>query len=331
MASPNIPVVQPPDWKDVLDFVRNQGEKDRAYFDQLFRRTMWAIGIIVATGIGLATFFGLRSLADMKEEMKRQTQAEIGNMRAEVRKRIDAEFQTPEITRLVQTVARERASEEINRIIFEQVSRQVQAAVKGQEGEIRKAVSQETQGAVARLGSTIDEAVAKQIRPKVETSLRPLELELARYQEVLNVGAIANAAMNGSRAAYFQLKPALTSKNPQVQEIAVWATLALNDEQMESLKSQGLNPALTSETLTQLSSSASPTLRAKVVEAMGKSLDRKYIPRVIEMIKSDPNLRVLRAALIAFSQLTKSNFSSDEDGIEKAQEWWTQHKSEFKQ
>jgi hypothetical protein len=152
MASPNIPSAPSPDWKDVLDFVRSQGEKDRAYFDQLFKRTVWSIGLIIIVGLAVVTFLGVRSLADMKNEMRAQTQAEIGNMRAEVRRRIDAEFQTPEITRLVQTVARERASEEINRIIFEQVSKQVQAAVKNQEGGIHKEVLQQTQNAVTRLG-----------------------------------------------------------------------------------------------------------------------------------------------------------------------------------
>jgi hypothetical protein len=330
MAHTDHSAPQDPDWKDVLEFVRTQGEKDRAYFDQLFTRTMWSIGLIIAVGIGLATFFGLRSLSDMKDEMRKQTQAEIANMRAEVRNRIDAEFQTPAITRLVQAVAKERASDEINRVIFEEVSKQVKAAVKSQEGEIRKAVTQETQSAVARLGSTIDATVAKQIKDKVEASVRPLELQVAGYREVLDTGAIANAAMNGSRAAYFQLKPALASKNPQVQEIAAWATAALDDERMELIKSHGLNPSLTFENLIQLSAIGSQTLRARAVQAMGESSDRKYIPRVIEIIKSDPNLRVLRAALIAFSQLTKSGFQSDEDGIKKATEWWEQHKSEFR-
>jgi hypothetical protein len=330
MATPTAPIPQSPDWKDVLEFVRKQGAEDRAYFDHIFKRTTWGVSLILGVGLAVARFLGWRSLADAREQVRSQTQAEISNMRAEVRKRIDAEFQTPEITKIVQTVARERASQEINRIISEAVARQVQTVVKSQEDGIRKAITQDTQAAVARLAPTIDDVVAKQIRTKVESAINPLEDQLAKDREVLMIGAIANAAMNGSRAAYFKLKPALASQNPRVQEIAIWATLALDDEQFAMLKSGILNPDLTPEVLLQMASTGPATIRAKVAAGMGQSKDRRYIPRIVEMVRSDPDLRVLRAALNAFSALTGSNFKGEEDGMKKAEEWWSQHKAEFK-
>jgi hypothetical protein len=330
MADPGFSPPQGPDWKEVLDFVRSQTEKDRSYFDQLFKRTMWAIGLIVAAGIGLATFFGLRSLADMRNEMKKSTQAEVDNMRAEVRKRIESEFQTRQITELVRSVARERAQSEINRVIAAEVSRQVQSSVKKQESEIRRAVTEETQRAVRDLNPKINGIVAKQTGEKIDASLRPFQATLASYREVLHTGTLATAAMNGSRAAYFQLQPALKSQNHEIQEIAGWALTAMEDEKFDMMKAQTLNPDIKPEDLMMLSSSPSPTLRSKAAEAMGKSKDRKYMPRIVELIKSDPNLRVVRAGLVAFVQLTGETIQSDEQGIEAAQKWWEKHNAEFK-
>jgi len=63
---------------------------------------------------------------------------------------------------------------------------------------------------------------------------------------------------------------------------------------------------------------------------MGILKDRRYIPQIIEIIRSDKNLRVLRSALIAFSRETDITITADEEGAKTALAWWEQHKSEFK-
>ena len=77
------------------------------------------------------------------------------------------------------------------------------------------------------------------------------------------------------------------------------------------------------------SSNASPTLRAKAAEEMGKSRNRKYVPRIIEMIENDPNLRVLRAALGALTIFSNEPTTMDRKGVEGAKKWWEKHKCEY--
>jgi HEAT repeat protein len=114
-----------------------------------------------------------------------------------------------------------------------------------------------------------------------------------------------------------------------VKEIATWAYTAVSDEEYDILKNQPLNPALSFETIIGFSSDAAPTLRAKAVEQIGKSKNRKYVPRIIEMIENDPNIRVVRAALQAFVIFSDEPTTMDRKGIEGAEKWWAKHKSEY--
>jgi hypothetical protein len=320
-----------PQWKEVLEFVRTQTKNDWDRFDRLFKYTASAISLMTVVGIGALVYFVGRSFSEGREEMRRVTKAEVENIRAEVRKRIESEFQTPQIRDVVRGVARDRAGQELNTIIKEEVSMQVQLAVKRQEGAIREAVNNETRRAVLALEPTIKSIVSTQVGTKITEAIRPLDTALARYREVLHTGSIATTAMAGSRSAHSELSSLMNSQNPDIREIATWALGAVDEELFDMLRGQPLNSDVGPEVLVQLSSHQSPTLRLKAVERMGVTKDRRYIPRIMEIIKSDPNIRVLRAALIAFSRDTGVALESwDEPAARTALQWWEHHQSEFK-
>jgi hypothetical protein len=153
------------------------------------------------------------------------------------------------------------------------------------------------------------------------------------YREALHAGTLAITAMAGSRAAYSQLLSATTSQDQNIREIASWAVAAIAAENLDILRSQTLNPDLTPEQLSQFSTSPSAMMRTKAVERMGLTKDRRFVPRIIEIIRDDPNLNVLRAALIALTRAANDPvlvLPSDEEGAKTALAWWEKHKSEFK-
>src|SRR6266853_5206503 len=125
-----------------LEFAQSQGEKDRAHFKHLFDRTYWFIAIVVAV-VGVAgTILGVSSVQQIREkaeltvnteiakvqselenmrseiktnadESKRKVQEELSSAHVEVSKRVDAEFRSENITRLVQDAAKNKTDVEL--------------------------------------------------------------------------------------------------------------------------------------------------------------------------------------------------------------------------
>jgi hypothetical protein len=95
MAHPHEPEQLSPQWREVLTFIQTQTANDWARFERLFKYTAGAIALITAFGGAALVYFVGHSLSESREEMRRVTTAEVDNMRAEVRKRIESEFQTP--------------------------------------------------------------------------------------------------------------------------------------------------------------------------------------------------------------------------------------------
>ena len=83
------------DWREVMEFFQAQMDRDRAYFDRLYKRTLGTIGIIAATVVSVFGMLGFNSL----ENVERQVET-----------RIAAEFETVRIQALVRQVATEQAS-----------------------------------------------------------------------------------------------------------------------------------------------------------------------------------------------------------------------------
>jgi len=236
------PTPSPGDWKDVLEFVRTQTKNDWDRFDRLFKYTAGAISLITIVATTVLFYLVGHSLSEAREEMNKITSVEVEHVRSEVRARIEHEFQTPQIADVVRSVAREKATAELNRIIREEVARQVELAVKREE-------------------PTIQSIVATQTGTRITKALQPLDATLSGYQQGLHTAMLATTAMAGSRAALADLRSATGSQDQNIRDIATWAIGAIGEEDLASI--QNLNPELTPEQLSGLLRSPYATLRQR--------------------------------------------------------------------
>jgi len=140
----------------------------------------------------------------------------------------------------------------------------------------------------------------------------------------------AAQALNGSRAAYKQLKVGVGSANPDVREIALWAYRAIYDELIQAAVPRGLNQTLTVDFVMELSKSQSDHFRLRAAEEMGRRKDRKFVPRLMQMIESDPNHRVTNKALNSWASYSGESMTNDlENNVGVARKWYAKHKSEY--
>src|SRR5207248_2875537 len=87
---------------------QRQAGEEIAFFERLFTKTIWCIGTVLVVGVGLATFFGFQTVNQIREDARKAAETELVNVRAEVRKRIDDEFRSEQIKKLVRDVAEDR-------------------------------------------------------------------------------------------------------------------------------------------------------------------------------------------------------------------------------
>jgi hypothetical protein len=232
--------------------------------------------------------------------------AETERLRQQIRLRLDQEFETPRIHQVIESEARRYTATEAQSYI----TTQVDAGLKPFQAQVTQ---------------------VRQTLADVSNRLEPVKTAVDTYRDVLHTATLATTAMAGSRSAHRELNSLVNSQNADVRQIAGWALEAVDNELLDMLRNQTLNPELGREALLQLSRHSAPTMREKAVERMGVTKDRQYVPRIIEMIRSDPNIRVLRAALIAFNQETAVTVEADETGATLALKWWDEHKTEFGQ
>jgi len=151
--------------RDYLKFAQDQAEKDRKDFKHIFDRTVWFLAfLIVAVGA-----FGVHSVNELRDEvsgsvkaemqkaqvevqamtksvqatvedLKATSQRELDNVRVEVKKRVNDEFKSANITALVRDAARERTEKELAGIIRSETSTQVAKGIQEQGPVIQKAV-----------------------------------------------------------------------------------------------------------------------------------------------------------------------------------------------
>ena len=119
------------DWRELIDLSHTQMERDRAYFDRLYKRT---VGTIAAIAVAVATAFGMVGFNSV-ESMERQVQA-----------RIAAEFETARIREIVQQVARKEAAERFEEAIKIQVAEEVGR----RQPEISAKIDAATQASIAQ-------------------------------------------------------------------------------------------------------------------------------------------------------------------------------------
>jgi hypothetical protein len=184
-----------------VEQAQRQAAGEIAFFERLFTKTIWCIGAVLAVGFALATFFGLNTLTQIREDARKAADAESVNVRAEVRKRIDDEFRSEQIKKLVREVAEDRTKNELQGVIRSEVGKGIQQ----QAPAIRKAVEDETKRSVRELEPTIGSIVSKETQKRVDESVKPVQERLGVYGEIIAVETLATLANANNRPAFDKL------------------------------------------------------------------------------------------------------------------------------
>jgi hypothetical protein len=283
-----------------LKFAQDQSDKDRAYFDHLFRRTAWFLGVLLAASSAGVVFFGLHTVSQLREEMRAATSEEVAKTRKEVEASIENEFRTENIRGLVREVAKERTTRELSGAIERSVDAQVALAVRAEGPRIAHAVSEETKRAVDRLSPVIDAHVTAQVEKEVgqEVSQRmaAFDHDLATLSKLADMGARMRLAIRGG-----------------LEELS--ARASGGDTEFERTKAAELLKRIAADYDTMLGQeflmhfSGQPATVAGVL-APGLLKDpAKPIAPLVTLIRSDQNLNKVALAFVALSKATGQPFT----------------------
>lgn len=157
--TPPPPPATPVEWREVLTFLQTQMTADREYFDHIFRRTLWALGIITTVCASALIFFGINTLSSINK-----TLAEV---REDVRARVDSEFKKDNIEHLVKDIAEQKTKSAFAEVIGKEVATQIRTLQPG----ISSAVSHDLQERLKRF-----ETFERHQAPRVLSSVQRLEL-----------------------------------------------------------------------------------------------------------------------------------------------------------
>ena len=323
-----------------LEFAQGQIEKDRSYFNHLYKIAAAFLGFMIL----IASAFSYKSVADMRAEMrasvndmraevKNTTNQELVSARAEVQNRISDEFRGQNINILVANAAKELTGKELKKIILADVSARVESSVKEQRPEIQKVVEEQTKAAVIALQPTISAAVDKATQKQVNDSVTPIQKKMATYGELIQIGTFVTLARSDNRKAFDYLiqvadgdKP--ESANPDVRNLAQSTTQSIISEKIDGLQTgQSVEENQTPETIKKLIFSTIAIEREASLDNYPQD-DNSVLPILVDLIKSDPSITVLYKAVVKFNKITKQSFKFYQEEV--ILDWWGKNRTSFK-
>jgi hypothetical protein len=208
--------------KQYLDFAQTQIEKDRGFYKYLYT----IAGAFLAFMVAVAGFFSYSNVSQMRSDMKASVDAELvalraqsvatsqeahstvtrelDNVRTEVEKRIQTEFRSDNIQKLISNAARDRTNNELTEIIRDETAKQVAEAILEQSPAIRKNVEDQTRVAVKELQPIIDGIVHAELEHQVKKSVAPVESEMQKMAAAFAQATLTQLAMSGQMFSGFQ-------------------------------------------------------------------------------------------------------------------------------
>jgi len=186
-----------------LEFAQAQIEKDRSFYKHLYTYAMAFLAFMIV----VAGIFSYTSVNQMRTDMKASVDAELvalrtqakaatdeaqatvnrelANVRMEVQKRIDTEFRSDNIAKLIANVAKERTDKELTEIIRSETSTQVAKGIQEHLPAIRRIIEDQTREGVKALQPTINRIVADELEAQVMKSVAPVEAQMKEYEELI--------------------------------------------------------------------------------------------------------------------------------------------------
>jgi hypothetical protein len=322
--------------RDLLQFLREENAASRSAVREdaeasrkLLLDTVRLISLPVTALAIIAAFLGFASVRDLKQtiqaEARRQTQTEITRMQGEIRTRLDEQFQTPALQKMVKEAAKESTKAAAEPLIKSEVATQVGSRVDAEKPAIAAAVTQQSQIAVKQMGSQLDSLVKKSVDVKVSTDVDPV------IQKIKDEGdfQLLITRMNADDAQAFDalshLPPSMDPTQRNVAFAALRTVIAANNSGM--FTSRQFNSPQSDDQLVAYLSNFDSYSRQAALDALSPKKNLSLLPKIVEMMMSDPSINVRCSAFRAFNTWTGQSFQCL-DSVNTLS-WWTANKQKF--
>jgi hypothetical protein len=333
-----------------LEFAQGQIEKDRGFYRYLYGFAAGFIALMVL----VAGFFQYTSVNQMRTDMKASVDAELernkaeiaalraqaaqasaeaqatvsrelANVRTEVQRRIDTEFQGENIKTQIAAAAKERTEKELTGVIRSATSEQVARGIQDEHPFIQKTVEDQTRESVKTLQPTISSLVKAATEEQVTKTVLPLQTQIAKYDDYVRTGTLAMLANGDDRHAFDTLLQIAVggsreSSNPDLRHLAdstVGSILSAKESGMRLTRS--FRQQQTPDSLKQLMRSPNPWDREAALDAYPAN-DTSILPILVGMIQADGSIDVLVRAVEHFNALTKQSFRFFQ--TKELLDWW---------
>jgi hypothetical protein len=336
------PKTQPPfdATREVLAFLRSENEANRAALREdadknrkLLTDTIRFTAYPLAAIIAVAAFFGWRSLADLKTsirtEARSETKTEIVRMQGEIREKLQAQFQTPALQKMVREAAEDQTRKAAEPLITSEVEKQVKTRVNAEEPTIVAEVTRQTQAAVKQMKPDIDSLVKKTVSVNIQENVAPVETSLKGLKADADLQRTIIRMNNDDAIAFDQLMVFVSSTSDEAtKQLVTGALKDAIDAHNDALRiGWTFTAPHTEDQMINELSSPDVSVR-KTALSMLASNSKLSTSRVVEIAANDASLNVRCEAGRIFDDRTKQHFKCLA-GHRILARWWEANKQNF--
>ena len=322
--------------RDLLQFLREENAASRSAVREdaeasrkLLLDTVRLISLPVTALAIIAAFLGFASVRDLKQtiqaEASRQTRTEITRMQGEIRTRLDEQFQTPALQKTVKEAAKESTKTAAEPLIKSEVANQVRSRVDAEKPAIAAAVTQQSQIAVKQMGSQLDSLVTKSVDAKVSTDIDPVIQKVKDEADFQLLIIRVNADDAQALDTLARLPVSTDPSRKSVANAALRTVYASHNSGM--FQSRSFTSPQTDDQLVAHLSNPNSYNREAALNALTPKKNLPLLPKIVEMMMSDPSIDVRCAAFRAFNSWTAQSFECLD--FVNALSWLTANKQKF--
>jgi hypothetical protein len=292
-----------------FEFAKSQIESDRRFYAHLYKYAVAFLAFMVV----VVGYFQYTSVAQMRNDMKASFETTLENIRVEVKRKIDDEFRSENITKLVEAAATERTEKELATVIRSETSTQVANGIKSKEAEIKGLVESQTRKLVDELEPAMKEIIYQHTEKVVKESLTKMNEQMEKFTQVINIGNQTTLASNDFRPSFdyliqvaFGMKP--ESSNIELKAIADSTAAAIIRELTSTIHfTRSFKEKQTNDALKKFMESSNVYEREAALYNYPPD-DKSILPMLIHIIETDNSISVVYKATQRFNSLTGQSF-----------------------
>lgn len=336
--------------KEILEFNERENQKQRDYFQMLYKWTAGSLTVIVVVIGGLVAFVGWHTIEDIRNqaqaasrdeinEIRQQSQQTLqrqtGEIQQQITNRLNDEFKTEAIRQTVQSAAKQQTAGALMPIITTEVKSQVTAGVKSERQNVQHTLMQEVHQSVEdlkptinkRVDDTVGQAVNSAVTSQVDSQIAP---RLRQLENSAQVSTLINQAESGDGPSFDTL--VVMAGDPQVpqnvRELALKVARSIISTHNSGLyMTRAFVEPKTETQEVEFLRDPDPSTRKAAVDSLKVEYWKGHMDDLVAIMTSDPALEVRIAGFNHFKEITQVKF----DGLDNysASQWWNLHRKEF--